>query len=114
MPRCDPLESSASISTVDVATGSVIDLGPVSKLAFLAWSPRGDRIGYKTADSLYVIRADGTGQVKLADALDNSFGWSLDGQWLLFHRTSFDLWIVPVDGGAVPRILGVDIGGASW
>ena len=79
------------------------------------WSPDGQTIAYASnfgpTGKMFLQRADGVGESqKLNDEpgtqSPNSF--SPDGKFLAFNRedpeTSFDIWILPMDGDAEPRV----------
>src|SRR5207302_857822 len=48
------------------------------------WSPRGDLIAFMRGSSLFVVRPDGHGLRRLAEADVVGGGWSPDGKWLVF------------------------------
>jgi TolB protein len=48
------------------------------------WSPDGKRIAYLTANTLWVVNADGSGKRRLAPAAVGAASWSPDGRWLAF------------------------------
>jgi hypothetical protein len=112
MPRCDPIESPAFISVVDLATGSATKVADTPALLYLALSPDGGRIAYRTSEGMFVMRADGTASIKLDSEQGYGLQWSPDGQWLLFQRAD-DIWIAPSAGGS-PRQIAAEVGGPTW
>lgn len=113
MPRCDPAESKTSLGTVAVAGGVPTTFADLTGYFDITWSPDGHRIAYRANDGIYVVSADGTGTVKLADGDSDRVVWSPDGQWLLFSRGRSELWIVPAAGGE-PHKIGTEYAGAAW
>jgi len=122
MPRCPPGHESLSLLTLSDGTERPITTetetagGPV-------WSHDGRRIAFvggKAGEILqdggiFVVNADGSGAVKLADTSSSTPPiWSPDGRWLLYRNDSqtLDWWIVSSDGGA-PRHLGT-YGSVAW
>ena len=75
-----------------------------------AWSPDGGRIGYAVAmDGLYVMRADGSDQRKVADVTPScGISWSPDGTRIAFsgpsERTDAALFVIGVDGAGLEQI----------
>jgi Tol biopolymer transport system component len=112
MPRCDPVESPAFISVVDLVTGNETKLADTPGLTYLALSPDGDRVAYRTTTGMFVMGADGTGPVKVDSDEGYGIQWSPDGQWLMFQR-GYDIWIVPAAGGS-PRQIASEVGGPAW
>jgi Tol biopolymer transport system component len=113
MPRCDFAESKGSLGTVKVADGAATDLGEVPGLFAMSYSPDGQRIAYQATDGIYVRSATGGAPLKVVDGASFGPDWSPDGQWLLFERASFEIWIVPAVGGE-PRRIGTGLAGATW
>jgi hypothetical protein len=123
MPRCPP-GGMSTMSLLDLGDGSERQLTiGTERNGTAAWSADGRQLAYvggKAGDVLvdggvYVMNADGTGAVKLADtSADMPPVWSPDGQWLLFQSAwdTTEWWIVPA-GGGVPRSIG-NYGGAAW
>jgi hypothetical protein len=112
MPRCDPVESPAFISVVDLVTGNETKLADTPGLTYLALSRDGDRVAYRTTTGMFVMGADGTGPVKVDSDEGYGIQWSPDGQWLMFQR-GYDIWIVPAAGGS-PRQIASEVGGPAW
>lgn len=95
------------------------DLGPDLARSYVpSWSPDGTELAVVVAttqpfiadgDSLYVVKADGSGQ-RLIAARAGNLAWSPDGQRLAFHRSvdpaeywnerpcTTRMWIVDADG----------------
>ena len=83
-----------------------------------SWSPDGAWIAYVVVDldmvdvsHLWVMAADGSGarQLTFAKAWDETPTWSPDGTRIAFARlvdveTRYDIYIVPVEGGAEERV----------
>jgi len=115
MPRCDPAASKVSLGTVAVADGASSTYAQRSGYFDVKWSPDGRRIAYRTKDGIYVVAADGSDEVRLAQPGGDETGvdWSPDGQWLLFPQDPSELWIVPAAGGEARRI-GTEYAGAAW
>jgi hypothetical protein len=122
MPRCPPGHSSLSLLTLrdgterSITTGTGTAEGP-------AWSPDGRRIAFVGGKAgeifkdggVFVVNADGTGPLKIADTSSSEPPvWSPDGRWLLYRddRQTNDWRIVSADGGQ-PRRLG-PYGGVAW
>jgi Tol biopolymer transport system component len=63
------------------------------------WSPRRDRIAYGSGGSIYSIKPDGSGKVKLAavGGTATDLAWSPDGTKIAFD-TSNDIYVVAADG----------------
>jgi Tol biopolymer transport system component len=91
-----------------------------------AWSRSGDRLAFASGPTLsagiFVKSADGSGEPeRLTPAGQNARSpvWTLDDKHLLYRGRTLpdgkqDLWIVPSDGSAAPRVLnGRDDGSAS-
>jgi hypothetical protein len=112
MPRCDPIESPAFISIVDLATGTATKIADTPALTYLALSPDGGHIAYRTGEGMFVMRADGTGSIELDSEQGYGIQWSPDGQWVLFQR-GYDIWIAPAAGGS-PRLIADEVGGPTW
>jgi serine/threonine protein kinase/Tol biopolymer transport system component len=108
-------ESTTDVHVYDLArdafmrlTFSAHDHGPV-------WSPDGKRIAFESARAgthhLFVRAADGSGDDRQITTGENHHylnDWSPDGKLLLFNEfapdTGADLWVVDVDGKALPRL----------
>ena len=123
MPRCAP-GGKSTMSLVAIADESERPLTTgTERTEMAAWSPDGRHIAHlrgKAGDVLgdggiFVMNADGTEAVKLADtSADEQPVWSPDGRWLVFKKDwSTTEWsIVPAAGG-VPRSIG-NYGGVAW
>jgi Tol biopolymer transport system component len=75
------------------------------------WSPDGKQIAFfKNVDdqnrSLYVINADGTGEINLTNTPSGyiNIDWSLDGHWLVFSKKAEDIYIIRPDGSGLSRV----------
>lgn len=83
-----------------------------------AWSPGGDYVAFHRpsampeAQEIVVVRADGSGEQVLPGS--GVFrGWAPDGRQVLVSH-DFELWRLPLDGGA-PVLLSSDVsGGVAW
>lgn len=84
-----------------------------------AWSPGGARIVYSREvtdqPGLFVIKADGTGDVRLTDGVDLGAAWSPDGARIAFIRTVVGqgdaVWVMNADGSGLTRVA-ADTGGS--
>ncbi len=107
------------IFIMDPAGGGMRLVSPEGQFAGQpSWSPDGAWIAYVVPDldkvdvsHLWVMAADGSGarQLTSAEAWDESPTWSPDGTRIAFARRSeqeprFDIYIVPVEGGAEERV----------
>ena len=122
MPRCPPGHESLSLLTLNDGTERPITT-ETETAGSPVWSHDGSRmafVGGKAGEILedggvFVVNADGSGVVKLADTSSSTPPiWSPDGRWLLYRNDgqTNDLWIVSSDGGQ-PRLLG-PYGGVAW
>jgi hypothetical protein len=120
MPRCPPGYSTLSLLNLQDETERPIT-APTESAEWAAWSPDGRRIAFiggKAGEILkdggvFVVDADGTGPIKLADTNSSTpTVWSPDGQWLLYQKTWTEWWVVSVIGGQ-PRLFGA-YGGVTW
>ena len=122
MPRCPPGHSSLSLLTLADETERSITTG-TETAEWPVWSPDGLQIAFvggKAGEVLedggiFIVNADGSGAVKLADTSSSRPPiWSPDGRWLLYQNDwqTSDWWIVSSDGGT-PRRLGT-YGGVAW
>ena len=88
--------SGAQLWTMDVRSGHETQLtsDPTFKDQTPDWSPDGTRIAYGADDDIWIMKADGTGQVNLTDSPNAEFGaaFSPDGTQIAFTGT----------GGPVP------------
>ncbi len=96
--------------TLDLERGAMTKLAP-SGAGYAQWAGP-DRIVFRSATTLAMIRADGTGgEQALAATGSSDFPASVspDGRTLAFIRispvTSGDIYVVPLDGGEAPRSL---------
>jgi TolB protein len=84
-----------------------------------AWSPNGRKIAFIRKDGIYVMNADGNGQVRLTFGGDDPV-WSPDGHQIAFTIWSgppelAGIWIMKADGSKQERVLvATDVGGISW
>ena len=62
-----------------------------------AWSPDGRRIAFDYHDAIYVVNADGSGLLRLAQNAYAFHSWSPDGRKLIFARLP-GLWVMNADG----------------
>ncbi len=107
------------ISIMDPAGGGMEQLSPEGQYAGQpSWSPDGAWIAYVALDPedfdishVWVMAADGSGarQLTFAEAWDETPTWSPDGTRIAFARlvdveTRYDIYIVPVEGGAEERV----------
>ncbi|MEA2674837.1 MAG: hypothetical protein QOI92_2029 [Chloroflexota bacterium] len=119
MPRCDPMEGSASLSALNLTTGAETPLGETPGIAGIHWSPDGTLVAYGSRDGAYVVNAATGTKVQLADGQSFGADWSPDGHWLLVNRPgvagldSFDIWIVRSDGQQLRRVL-TGYAAATW
>jgi Tol biopolymer transport system component len=79
-----------------------------------AWSPDGSRIAFSSnrsgTTSIYQRRTAATGEEELLYQSDSQFKeveyWSHDGRYIVFEqagpRTSWDLWLLPLEGERKP------------
>ncbi len=120
MPRCPPGYSTLSLLNLQDETERPIT-APTETAEWPASSPDGRRIAFvggKAGEILkdggvFVVDADGTGPVKLADTNSSTpTVWSPDGQWLLYQKNWTEWWVVSVNGGQ-PRLFGT-YGGVTW
>jgi WD40 repeat protein len=120
MPRCPPGYSTLSLLNLQDETERPIT-APTESAEWAAWSPDGRRIAFiggKAGEILkdggvFVVDADGTGPIKLADTNSSTpTVWSPDGQWLLYQKNWTEWWVVSVNGGQ-PRLFGA-YGGVTW
>jgi hypothetical protein len=67
------------------------------------WSPDGTRIAYGLSDGIYVSNTNGTARLRItkntASQYDETTGWSLDSQQVLFNRTTIKNITRPKGGG---------------
>jgi Tol biopolymer transport system component len=95
--------------------------GEFSRLALpdnvVSWSPTGDLLTTFTVNGLQVVALDGTvrGTICGGPFICEPVEWTLSGDAVLVARRQveelFDLWRVPVDGGAATNLTGTE--GAS-
>jgi Tol biopolymer transport system component len=84
-----------------------------------AWSPDGSRLLVGADDGIYVVRADGSSEIRVSPA--SAYGgiaarWAPDSGRIAFQNGSA-LYTVDADGGADPRLLTErvsDLGAWSW
>jgi hypothetical protein len=114
-PRCDPAATKTSLGIASVAGSVPTTFANVLGYFDITWSPDGHKIAYRDKDGIYVVNADGSDKVKLAQPGGDGSGveWSPDGQWLLFQQDPSELWILPAAGGE-PRRIGTGFAGAAW
>jgi len=83
--------TSGQLWTLDVRSGQETQLtfDPTFKDQTPDWSPDGARIAYAADDDIWIMQADGTGQVNLTDSPDAEFGtaFSPDGTHIAFTGT---------------------------
>lgn len=119
MPRCDPMEATASLSVLNLATGAETPLGDTPGITGVDWSPDGTQIAYGSREGAFVLDAATGAKVTLAAGQSFGTDWSPDGHWLLVSRAgqggfkSFDVWIVRADGTELHRLL-AGYAGATW
>ena len=105
---------------LDLASGGMQLISPEGQFAGEpSWSPDGASIAYTVVDTdkedglshVWVMAADGSGarQLTFAEAWDGTPTWSPDGTRIAFARlvdvqTRYDIYIVPVAGGAEERV----------
>jgi len=82
-------DNSSSLYVMDIATGAATPLGVNGIIP--RWSPSGDLIAYRSGDSVWVTKPDGTGS-RFVSSLSGRVGlgldWSPDGKWLV--ATDYD------------------------
>lgn len=111
-PYCSTDGGRTTVQTVSLTDGwrTVVAERPSSAPV---WSPDGGRIAFGREDGVFVVNADGSDLIKVADGSEPR--WSPDGRWILFtvsaDFTAGDLWIVAADGGE-PRFIGEELEGA--
>jgi Tol biopolymer transport system component/DNA-binding winged helix-turn-helix (wHTH) protein len=97
----------ASLWSVQIPAGSLRQLLTGVAVNSAAWSPDGKSVVYSTANNdIYVIRSDGTGVRKLADAGGpaSTLSWSPDGSRIRFFKDS-RLWEMSSDGAGPHALL---------
>ena len=85
----NPDTESCCMLYVEDADGSNRLIISVDRTAFFypnAWSPDGQKLVYRDRDGMVIINADGTFPVRFDANGDKPFGWSADGQFVLFAR----------------------------
>jgi dipeptidyl aminopeptidase/acylaminoacyl peptidase len=113
LPRAVVTEEDGNLHVGD---RPVTDLGRDSEPD---WSPDGRRIAFVRQDangrasSVYVVRRDGGGLVRLTGGAQVVAmpAWSGDGRRIAYAASpleggSFDIWVVPAEGGAPRRVAG--------
>jgi Tol biopolymer transport system component len=98
------------VALADLDRGTVSRLSAPGEIATgMAWSPDGRRVAYVNEfNETFVVRSlvDGSSQVFLASdhAYKKLEHWTRDGTSLVYERldaaTKWDVWRLPVDGGA--------------
>lgn len=76
------------------------------------WSPDGTRLAFNRGQGLYVIRADGSGEQRIADTWSTHVSWSRDGQRLIF-RQGQALHMAGADGRG-DRVVADRSSAAAW
>jgi eukaryotic-like serine/threonine-protein kinase len=82
--------------------GSTMDSRPV-------WSPDGKRITFRSGNDLYQKLASGVKDAEVlleSSTMPRPDSWSRDGRFLLYDlrdpKTSFDIWLLPLEGDRKP------------
>lgn len=74
------------------------------------WSPDGTRIVYGAGGAIWVMRADGSGKVRVGSG--GSPSWSPDGTRILYGDG--DVWVMNADGSGRQRVVGPSASYATW
>ena len=86
------------LQVLEVETGVIRSLGVVGTGP--RWSPSGDWIAFGQADSLFVIRPDGTGLRRVSGyGYEPWASWSPDGRWLVAERFGPFVDVIQVETG---------------
>lgn len=88
------------LTVLDVSSGTIRVVVPQSEMP--RWSPLGDWIAFSADSTLYRVRPDGTGRVRVGPDrwFEARTDWSPNGQWLI-ARGSRSLEIINVTTGEV-------------
>jgi serine/threonine protein kinase/Tol biopolymer transport system component len=110
-----PGQLNAPFLVVPLAGASPRRIGSLVGHSCPAWSPDGQSIAYGLNNELYVARADGTGEHKLAGfgGLTGRPRWSPDGKTLRFTAPG-GIWEISVRGTNLRRFLKDQNGSESW
>ena len=86
------------LQVLEVETGVIRSLGVAGTGP--RWSPRGDWIAFSQADSLYVVRPDGTGLRRVSGyGYEPWASWSPDGRWIVAERFGPFVDVIEVETG---------------
>jgi Tol biopolymer transport system component len=78
------------------------------------WSPDGNRIAFIRDGNVYVIRPDGSAEVKISsDGTTDSLSW-IPADTRLAYSTGENIWIVDPDGTDLTPLASVHPGQISW
>jgi hypothetical protein len=123
MPKCSFGTSTMTLVAVGDGSERSVSAG-TERTEMVAWSSDSQRIAFVggkagevlVGGGIYVMNADGSGLLKLADTNVAYVPpvWSPDGRWLAYRQdaSTTEWWIVPATGGE-PRSIG-NYGGVAW